>query len=458
VEKQADVIIIGAGAAGLTTAIWLGRARPGTAIALLDGSRKIGLKILVSGGGRCNVTNVRIGPADYFGGNRNVLRRVLAAFPAAAARGFFEEIGVPLHEEEFGKLYPDSNTARTVVAALMAEAERVGACVHTGHRVVSIQPAGGEPAPGTTTADRAPGRAGGDAAVPSVSASASASVAPSASSVEGFAVVVQKAESVETWHARAVVLATGGRSLPKTGSDGAGYEIAQQLGHSIVPTTPALDPLLLEGGLHAELSGISQDVELTVRTAGNKPVRLAGPMLWTHFGVSGPAALDVSRFWHRAQVEARDVSITASFTAGQDFAAVERTLLTAAQEHPRAQVATSLRGWLPGRVAEGLCRQLEVEPDLEIGRLTRDARRRLVHGLTAWPMPIVGTRGYNYAEVTAGGIPVSEVDPSTMASRLQPGLHLVGEILDVDGRLGGFNFQWAWSSGFVAGTALARWL
>lgn len=413
-NPSADVIIVGAGAAGLATAIFLGRRREDPRVVVLDGAKKIGAKILISGGGRCNVTNVRVSPADFYGGNPNVVRRILSAFPDTAAASFFEEIGVPLHEEENGKLFPDSNSARTVVAALLAEAERLGVDVRAGRRVTAV-----------------------------------------ARADDRFDVQVETPDASSTVSAQHVVLATGGLSLPKTGSDGFGYSLAKRLGHSITPTTPALDPLTLDGRIHRELSGISHDVELTAHVVGEKPVRITGSMLWTHFGVSGPAALNISRFWNRARLDGRDARITANF-ARASFDAVERDLIDAANMQPKAHVATIIHRWVPNRVADAVCTAADVPPDAPAGQLMRDARRRLVHAMVEWPLPVVGTRGYRHAEVTAGGVPLSEIDPATMASRVCPGLYLVGEILDVDGRIGGFNFQWAWSSGFVAADGLAR--
>ena len=415
----ADVAIVGAGAAGLATALFLTRDCPGASVVALDGAPRIGAKILVSGGGRCNVTNVRVRAEDFYGGNPHVLRRVLAAFSAQQTRAFFEQIGVPLHEEEYGKLFPDSNSARAVLAALLREAARHGACVLARHRVTAAEPA----------ADRF-----------------------------HLAVRVGPANEAQsqTWTARYVVLATGGLSLPRTGSDGLGYQLARRLGHSLVPTTPALDPLVLDGDLHRPLAGIAHDVELLVQVAGCKPRRIRGPLLWTHFGVSGPAAMNASRFWNRARVEGRSASIAANLLAGLDFQAAERAWLDFASTQPRTHQSTALRRWLPARVADAVLIRAGADPAQSVAQIPRAQRRRLLHRLLAWPLPVVATRGYRYAEVTAGGVPLDEIDPSTLESRCCPGLYLAGEILDVDGPIGGFNFQWAWSSAWVAAAALAR--
>ncbi len=413
--QQADVIIVGAGAAGLATAIFAARANPALRIVALDGARQIGAKILVSGGGRCNVTNARVTPADFYGGNPNILRRTFAAFDEHATRAFFAEIGVPLHEEAYGKLFPDSNSARTVVAALLREAERRGVKLRTAHRVTGIS-----------------------------------------REAAGFALRVAAPTGEEQWRCERLVLATGGLSLPRTGSDGAGYAFAQALGHTLVATTPALDPLRLDGAFHADLAGVAHDMRLTLRRDGQKPVHVQGPALWTHFGLSGPAALNLSRHWLRARLEGAAAELSASFVGASDFGAVEQVLIELGRTQPRVYAASALHRWVPLRVAEALARSAGVNGQLALGRLGRNERRRLVHALTAWRLPVVGTRGYKFAEVTAGGVPLNEIDPRAMASRCCPGLHLVGEMLDVDGRIGGFNFQWAWSSGYVAGAALAR--
>jgi predicted Rossmann fold flavoprotein len=417
-DNHADIVVIGAGAAGLAAAIFAARRLPDRSIIVLDGARTIGAKILVAGGGRCNVTNRVVTPADYAGGSRNVIRRVLAALPVAETVEFFHEIGVELCEEEHGKLFPNTNRARTVLDALLSEANRRGVRIRTGCRATAI---GHGEIPGT----------------------------------EGHA-AFQVVTSTGPLTAQCIVLATGGRSLPKTGSDGAGYQLAQHLGHSLVPTTPALAPLLLDGDFHVGLSGVSQDVELTVRAADQPPTRLRGSLLWTHFGVSGPVVLGASRHWHRARLEQRDVAVYVNFLPGDDFTAAERKLVEPAAAHPKASLHRVLSQRLPARVAAALLANLGLEEQTPLGQLSRAARRKLVHALLEWPLPVRDSRGYGYAEVTAGGVPLEEIDPTTMASRKCPGLYLVGEILDVDGRIGGFNFQWAWSSAFVAANGLSR--
>jgi len=403
-----DVVIVGAGAAGLATAIFAARRDSACRVIVLDGARRIGAKILVSGGGRCNVTNHEVTASDFNGGDRRIIASVLQAFPAPAAAAFFGEIGVPLHEEEDGKLFPDSNRARTVLDALIAEAGRLGVTIGAARRVESVRRA-----------------------------------------EDGF-VVGTDAETIE---GSRVVLATGGRSLPKTGSDGFGLSLAASLGHTVVPTTPALAPLLLEGDFHRRLAGVSHTAAIAIESGGRQLTTVAGSLLWTHFGISGPAALDASRHWHRAAL-AGAVRTSASFAPGFDAAAVERRLLEAAASHPGSMLRTALAAWLPAAVAEAVLEAVGMDPSQRLAQATREQRRHLARALVDWELRVTGSRGYNYAEATAGGIALGEIHRGTMASRRCPGLYLVGEILDVDGRLGGFNFQWAWSSGWVAARAL----
>jgi predicted Rossmann fold flavoprotein len=365
------------------------------------------------------VTNVAVTPADFCGGSPHVIRRVLAAFTAEQTVAFFRELGVTMHVEEYGKLFPDTNRAQTVLDALVGEAKRLGIRILPGHRVTKI------------------GRRDGCFEI-------------------GVDAAGHSSDNRGSVQSRIVVLATGGLSLPKTGSDGGGYALAQRLGHSLVSTTPALVPLTLDGDFHAALSGIAHEVTLTLLVEGCKPVRVRGPMLWTHFGMSGPAVLDASRHWHHARLEQRGVSVCLSFLPDDDFVSAEEKLLGLVSLQPKVFLRNALAAFLPVRLAEELLKKLGIDGGIGMAQLTREARRALVRALLEWPMAVRDSRGYSHAEVTAGGVPLGEVDPCNMASRKCPGLYLVGEILDVDGRIGGFNFQWAWSSAWVAARGIGR--
>jgi predicted Rossmann fold flavoprotein len=407
----APVIIVGAGAAGLATAIFTRQLHPDVNVLVLDGAARPGAKILVSGGSRCNVTNTRVSERDFWGGRSTFIRHVLRSLTVEDTVAFFARLGVPLHEEEHGKLFPGSNRSRDVLNALLGECARLGVDLRSSHRVTSI-----------------------------------------ARADDGFLVHTARGP----FRAARVVLATGGCALPKSGSDGAGYAFAESLGHTIVATTPALAPLVLDDArsLHRRATGVSHDAELTVWVDGRPSIRLRGSLLWTHFGISGPVALNASRHWARARLEQRDVRLTVSFYAGRTFDDLDRWLRDAAHARPRAGIATLLTG-LPGSLAAALSDLCGISKDVVGAQLTRDDRRRLAHALAAWCAPVVDTRGYTFAEATAGGVSVDEIDAGTMASKVCRGLYLVGEVIDVDGRLGGFNFQWAWSSARNAARALA---
>ncbi len=407
-ERAADIAVVGGGAAGLAAAIFCaGAAAAGTRVAVLDSARLLGAKILVSGGGRCNVTNERVTPSDYHG-PRALIRRVLAAFSERRTAEWFSDLGVALKTEETGKVFPVADRARVVVDALLARCAALGVAILTERRVSAVEPA----ATGYLVR-----HAGGD--LP----------------------------------AARVVLATGGLSLPRTGSDGHGYALARALGHTVTPTHPALVPLLLDPAFcHAALSGVSHEAELTTLADGKVADRRRGSLLWTHFGVSGPVALDASRHYLAAKAAGAAAEVRCSFLPGEDVAGVDRRLIAS----DRRTVGAALSAMLPQRVAEAVARSAGVLPDRPFAGLAREDRRRLAHALAGLPLPVIGDRGYGFAEVTAGGVPLAEVDVRTMESRVRPGLFLAGEILDVDGRIGGFNFQWAWATGFLAGHGAAR--
>jgi len=431
------VIVVGAGAAGLTAA--LRAAEAGARVTLLNAHPRLGLKILMSGGTRCNVTHAEVSERDFHGGSRAFVRRVLAAFPAEAARAWLEGLGVELKLEPTGKYFPVTDDAQTVLDALVGGCQRAGVAIEGGARAVRIEPAGAATGRWRLGIQR---------------------VGESAAFGAGVAAVGQTrwvppaVEPGEWMAADAVVLATGGLSFPRTGSDGVGYALAASLGHTLVPPVPGLTPLAAGDPLCAIAQGIKLEAALTLRVGGKPVARTRGSMLFAHFGYTGPAALDLSRHWHRAEgEEAREV--LASFLPDATEASLECAWLEAAAAEPRTSVRRHLGRALPERLVVALCDEAEVEPGTPLGQVKRERRVALMQRVVARTLPVTGTLGYEKAEVTAGGVELSEVDPSTLESRKAPGVYLCGEILDVEGRLGGFNFQWAWSSGTVAGRGAA---
>jgi predicted flavoprotein YhiN len=423
-----DVAVVGAGAAGLMAAIFAARA--GARVAALDGAKRIGAKILISGGGRCNVTHDVVTAADFHG-SRNAIAKVLRTFSVADTIRFFEELDVPLKTEEGGKLFPVSDRARDIVDALLRAAKEADVRVLTGARVTEVTR--------VTEATRV------TEVIPSVS---------EGPVWEGGARFLIHAPPAHTdpspslalrvgMTARRVILATGGRSVPKTGSDGSGYALARAFGHTVTPVFPALVPLIVEEGHWVRaISGTSVEAELSVRSESGRVVgRERGSMLFTHFGLSGPAVLDVSRSF----IAAQPATLVVNFLPGETFESVESAVLAEARRNPHATFASMLRRRLPDRLVAQLA------GDTPLKRLSKDDRRRAIRGVVECRLPVIRDRGFDYAEVTAGGVPLSEIDVNTMESRLCKGLYLCGEILDVDGKIGGYNFQWAWASGMLAG-------
>jgi predicted Rossmann fold flavoprotein len=401
-------IVVGAGAAGLLAAIFA--AERGGSVLLLERTRDGGRKILVSGGGRCNVLPSAVEASRFVtDSSPNTLRKILSSWPLPEQRRFFEEeAGIPLAlEPETGKLFPVSNSSREVRDQLMSLARRRGAEIRFDASVEDLEPPG-----------------------------------------EGRSWTVRLAGG-ETISAAAVIVATGGLSLPGTGSDGTGFAIVRRLGHTVHPTYPALTPLTLDPPRYAPLAGISRTV--TLRAPGPKRTATAhGGFLFTHRGYSGPAVLDLSHLAVRSRLAGG---------LSQPFFVQWTEMNSADWDHLLRESAGTvvglLRRHLPDRLAEALLADAGVDGLRSLAQLRREERRRLVEALASHPLPWTGDEGYRKAEVTGGGVALSEVDPRTLESRLHPGLFLCGEILDAFGPIGGYNFLWAWATGRAAGLGAA---
>jgi hypothetical protein len=454
-----SIVVVGAGAAGLTAAIRA--AEGGARVALLNAHPKVGLKILMSGGTRCNVTHREVSERDFNGGSRAVIRRVLAEFPVEQTLSWFEKLGVKLKLEPSGKYFPVTDDAQTVLDALLAECARVGVSLRSGERVVRIAPPAGNYL--VESEERSETEHARVAAVPGAVQTrfrlGIQRVAASTAFGRGVARVGETSWPLpevapHKWlECDAVILATGGLSFPRTGSDGAGYALAMSLGHTLVPPVPALTPLSSDDPWCVMLQGLTCEAEMTLRAAGKVIARTRGSLLFTHFGYSGPCALDLSRHWHRA-AERGACGVTLSVVPDETRESLEAAWLSAARD-ARMTARRHLGALLPDRLAIQLCAEAGVGPAMKLSQVPRESRRALIESLVARELRIDGTLGYEKAEVTAGGVTLSEVEPRTLESRKCAGVFLCGEILDVEGRLGGFNFQWSWSSGTVAGRAAA---
>ena len=396
------IVVIGAGAAGLLAA--LTAARRGADVVLVESTSDGGRKILISGGGRCNILPSVAQPQRYVtASSPNTLRKILRSWPLAEQREFFEaELGMALVlEEESGKLFPASNQARDVRDGLVARAREAGVRMWFGARVTEV--VAGE---------------------------------------DGWTVRLAGAPEIP---AKAVIVATGGLSVPKTGSDGAGLGIAEALGHQISPTYPALTPLLASPHPHVDLAGIASDVAVT--SPGSKPAfRGSGALLVTHTGWSGPIILDASHIATTSTPDDRREIVV-------DWIASGGTDLDAALRSDNGTVRSVITNHLPRRLADALVREAGTEPATPLSQLRRSERQQVVQTLTAYLLPWTGHAGYQKAEVMGGGVRLDQVDPRTMESRVCPGLYFCGEVLDAFGPIGGHNFMWAWATGRAAGAS-----
>lgn len=404
--EAAPVVVVGAGAAGLLAALFAARA--GAPVVLVEGTKDGGRKILISGGGRCNILPSVATPRRYVtDSSSNTLRNLLMRWPIREQQAFFErELAMPLElEPETGKLFPSSHKARDVRDGLVGRVREAGARTWFGTRVVDVAP------------------------------------------VEArWRVALSGAPPIE---AAAVVIATGGLSVPATGSDGFGLDLAKQLGLTVHDTYPALTPLTADPHPHAELSGVS--LEVTLRAPDAEPsFETEGGFLFTHRGWSGPTVLDASHLAIRGRGDGSRQELLVDWDGAGAQAWDERL------GPGSGTVRTALSDHLPRRLGDMLLAETGVSEDTPLAQLRREQRLALVDAVTAYRLPWTGDEGYKKAEVTGGGVSLAEVVPLTMETKKHPGLFLCGEVLDAFGPIGGHNFMWAWSTGRTAGEAAAK--
>lgn len=390
--NQWDVIVIGAGAAGLMAAMFAGQR--GRRVLLLERANRAGKKILMSGGGRCNFTNLYVEPEHFLSANPHFCKSALSRYSQWDFIELVNRHGIPYHEKTLGQLFCD-NSSRDILDMLLAEAEQVGVVLKTGSDIREV-----------TSDDR-------------------------------FRVVTTQGEL----QADSLVVACGGLSVPTLGGSDFGYRLARQFGHRVVPLRPALVPFTFTDGfklLSEKLSGLS--VPVRVSTGGQSFLE---NMLFTHRGLSGPAVLQISSYWREEQMV--QVDLLPNIDARQ-------WLLELKTEQPRALLRTLLSQSLPRK----LVRELEglwwrEQADRPLAEWSDHSLASVAGNLQGWSLKPAGTEGYRTAEVTLGGVDTREISSKTMESQRQPGLFFLGEVLDVTGHLGGFNFQWAWASGAAAG-------
>ncbi|KPD20970.1 NAD(P)/FAD-dependent oxidoreductase [Idiomarina abyssalis] len=389
-----DVIIIGAGAAGLHCAAHA--AQRGKSVLVLDHAKQAGKKILISGGGRCNFTNMYAGPENFLSSNPHFCKSALSRYTQWDFIGLVAEYGIAYHEKTLGQLFCD-DSAKDIVRMLMSECDRHGAKVQLRTEIASVDYNGNyriETSRGDYSCDK-------------------------------------------------LVIACGGLSMPKLGATPLGYQIAEQFGHSIVPVRAGLVPFTLqedEKARFAELSGVAVPVSAEAHGGYFREA-----MLFTHRGVSGPAILQVSSYWQPG--EAVTINLLPDLDAFE-------WLKTQQQQQPKTQLNTVLQQHFPKRVVAALAEHHQWPLSNKLADTSNAQLQTIADNLNRWQLKPNGTEGYRTAEVTLGGVNVDEVSSKTMESQKQPGLYFIGEVLDVTGWLGGFNFQWAWSSGYACGSEL----
>jgi predicted Rossmann fold flavoprotein len=406
-----DIVVAGAGAAGLMAA--LRAAECGRRVLLLEKNRKPGVKILMSGGTRCNITHAtdNRGIVDAYGLPGRFLHSALAALGVQETLDFFEAEGVATKVEETGKVFPVSDKALDVLNALLRRLQRSGATLALAEPLLDLQP-------------RPP----------------------------GFALTTPQ----RVIGARRVILTTGGQSYPGSGTTGDGYAFVARLGHTIVPPRPALVPITVASPWVAELRGVTlPDVGVCVVEGGKNLVAKRGSMLFAHFGLSGPVILDVSRVVS-GHPQPASLGLELDFLPGTKEPDLDEWLRVEAAASGKKQLAAVLSVRLPRRLCDVLLPQAGLPADRKAAALSRGDRTQLVGCLKRLRLPVTGTLGFGKAEVTAGGVALDEVDSRTLQSRRVPRLFLAGELLDLDGPIGGYNFQAAWSTGWLAGEMAAK--
>ena len=421
-----DVIIIGAGASGLYCALTAGRR--GRRVLVLDHANKPGKKILMSGGGRCNFTNYFVEPEHFLGANQHFCKSALSRYPSWEFIGMVEAHKIAYHEREHGQLFCD-DSAQDILTMLLDECAAVGVKVKLNAQIESIQ---------TIESDK------------NTRFELLTTKQLSKKEKQEKKDTANQTKLPQTgYRCESLVIATGGLSIPTMGASGLGYELAQQFGHTLVSTDASLVPFTFTdktGELIRSLSGISLPV-----IASNERISFKLPLLFTHRGLSGPSMLQLSNYWYTGE------TISINLLPDIDTTAL---LLAHKKSHPKQLIRTVLADYtgnsddnkLPKKLLTALQTHLWDDiKDTELANIKDERLAEIGASLNGWQLKPSGTEGYRTAEVTRGGVKTDEVSSKTMQSNLQDGLYFIGEVLDVTGWLGGYNFQWAWASGFVSG-------
>jgi predicted Rossmann fold flavoprotein len=406
---QRRILVIGGGASGMMAAI--AAARRGARVTVLERMQRVGKKLLATGNGRCNLTNLNPQLEHYHGGSPRLALEIIAQFDVEKTMRFFEELGVALRAEEDGKVYPATNQAAAVLELLRDEMDRLGVETICEAAAVRIEKANG-----------------------------------------ALKVVTGEERSFTTDR---VIIAAGGKSSPNLGSNGAGCKLAEALGHRITATAPALVQLRIDAPFLKHTQGVRVEAAAEVWVGGEKKRREAGEILFTDYGLSGICIMDLSRDVALAGKDAR-VQVVLDLLPDLSPDVLLGHLHQRLRQHPERTVEFAFVGLLHKRVIPVLLRAAGVEElNAPASSLTKPQIQKIAETLKAWLLPCLGTQSWMFSQVTAGGVDLKQLDRHTLESKLVPGVFFCGEVLDVDGDCGGYNLQWAWSSGWVAGSRAA---
>ena len=403
--SQPKIAIIGAGAAGMMAAIQCGLR--GISVEVFDSQKNIGKKILIAGGGRCNITNHDMSEDHFNCENKRFVKNILKHLPLKETLQYFESRQLPLKlEPEFNKYFPVSDKAEDVLNTFVAHLEELKIQLHRESRITNI----------------------------------------SKSETDYTLTINEKTKQ----NFDILVLCTGGKSIPQTGSNGLGYEFAKKMGHQINELTPALTPLLSEAAHLSVLSGYSLPGEISLYENEEKVISFKGPILFTHKGYSGPAILNISR--HFITSKCSDKSLRVNWLPGYQKESL--MVLWKQPEYRKKSLLAFLREKFSRQFADILIEESGLISDLTLSEINKEQRQKIFSILFSYSLLISGFKGFAFAEVTSGGIPIPEINPKTLESKLSKNLYFAGEIIDVDGQLGGYNFQWAFASATCVANAI----
>lgn len=399
-----NIIVIGGGPAGIMAAI--AAKKHGGNVTILERNNRIGKKLLATGNGRCNYTNTNLNIKNYHGKNPKFSYSALSSFDVDQTIHFFETIGITPAIEDNGKVFPRSYQSSSMLDVFRYEIENLGIELITEAYVTEIK------------------------------------------KNRRFVVKLKDGRS---FNADKVILATGGMAMPTSGSDGSGYDLAKALGHSIIDIFPGLVQLNLDGKVFKQIAGVKFMGKASLYTKGKLLLEDTGDILFTNYGISGPPILQLSRTALSCLKDKKDIELKISIVYTKTREELVEYLNKRFSYMPKKTIEEALIGFINKRLILPILKEINLEKSKNVANLSKEEILNLSSILTAWSFRIIGSQGWGQAQVTAGGVSTDEIDNKTMESKLVKGLYIVGELMDIDGDCGGFNLQWAWSSGYMAG-------